>query len=275
MDLVRQIVAIYDNYEFETQVLSASLRGPMHVIDSALAGAHIAQCRSKRWICCSTIPSRIRARNLSEGLQQGFSHRASQLKRLPAYWIIPPLWLSPASRWRRGRSSVPSPSLKRSKGYGVRLFTRREAGGWRDRRCRRRADCVFLRGGGCQLHGSQDAAALESALPSDRMTLVGPVLIKFIRASGEFDRGLRTVERAAAPAGLIAILLPARWHGRRLTCRARRPRHGCVGACGRPQPISSAVRRFSRSRGGGWPWFPPYRVSVGRRPGRSAVFPPR
>ena len=41
MDLIRQIVAIYDNYDFETQVLAASLRGPTHVIESALAGAHI------------------------------------------------------------------------------------------------------------------------------------------------------------------------------------------------------------------------------------------
>lgn len=41
MDLVRQIVAIYDNYDFETQILAASLRGPTHVIESAMAGAHI------------------------------------------------------------------------------------------------------------------------------------------------------------------------------------------------------------------------------------------
>jgi transaldolase len=41
MDLIRQIVAIYDNYDFDTQILSASLRGPTHVIESALAGAHI------------------------------------------------------------------------------------------------------------------------------------------------------------------------------------------------------------------------------------------
>ncbi len=41
MDLIREIVAIYDNYGFPTQVLSASLRGPMHVKESALAGAHI------------------------------------------------------------------------------------------------------------------------------------------------------------------------------------------------------------------------------------------
>ena len=41
MDLVRQIVAIYENYGYPTQVLAASLRGPTHVIESALAGAHI------------------------------------------------------------------------------------------------------------------------------------------------------------------------------------------------------------------------------------------
>jgi transaldolase len=41
MELIRQIVAIYENYSFKTQVLAASLRGPMHVVDSALAGAHI------------------------------------------------------------------------------------------------------------------------------------------------------------------------------------------------------------------------------------------
>jgi len=41
MDLVRQIVAIYENYDYETQVLAASLRGPLHVVEAALAGAHI------------------------------------------------------------------------------------------------------------------------------------------------------------------------------------------------------------------------------------------
>ncbi len=41
MDLVRQIIAIYENYEFKTQILAASLRGPTHVVEAALAGAHI------------------------------------------------------------------------------------------------------------------------------------------------------------------------------------------------------------------------------------------
>jgi transaldolase len=42
MDLVRQIVQIYKNYDYPTQVLAASLRHPMHVVEAALAGAHVA-----------------------------------------------------------------------------------------------------------------------------------------------------------------------------------------------------------------------------------------
>jgi len=42
MDLVRQIVQIYDNYGFGTEVIVASVRNPLHVVDAALAGAHIA-----------------------------------------------------------------------------------------------------------------------------------------------------------------------------------------------------------------------------------------
>ena len=41
MTLIEQIVAIYDNYQFETQVLVASVRSPQQVADAALAGGHI------------------------------------------------------------------------------------------------------------------------------------------------------------------------------------------------------------------------------------------
>lgn len=41
MELVHQIVQIYDNYGFRTQILAASLRTTNHVIEAALAGAHI------------------------------------------------------------------------------------------------------------------------------------------------------------------------------------------------------------------------------------------
>jgi len=42
MDLVRQIMSIYNNYGFGTEVIVASVRNPLHVVDAALAGAHIA-----------------------------------------------------------------------------------------------------------------------------------------------------------------------------------------------------------------------------------------
>jgi transaldolase len=40
--LVQQIVEIYTNYDFETEVIVASVRNPLHVLESALLGAHIA-----------------------------------------------------------------------------------------------------------------------------------------------------------------------------------------------------------------------------------------
>lgn len=42
MELIRQTRVIYDNYGFETQILAASLRHPMHVVEAALAGADVA-----------------------------------------------------------------------------------------------------------------------------------------------------------------------------------------------------------------------------------------
>ena len=48
MDLIHQMRAIYDNYGYETQILAASIRSPMHVVQAALAGAD-----------ASTIPFKI------------------------------------------------------------------------------------------------------------------------------------------------------------------------------------------------------------------------
>lgn len=42
MKIVRDIVEIYDIYNFKTEVIVASIRHPLHVIDSAKAGAHVA-----------------------------------------------------------------------------------------------------------------------------------------------------------------------------------------------------------------------------------------
>ena len=41
MDLISQVVQIYSNYNFETQVLVASVRHPMHVAEAALIGADV------------------------------------------------------------------------------------------------------------------------------------------------------------------------------------------------------------------------------------------
>jgi transaldolase len=46
--LVEQIIAIYQNYGFETEVLAASIRHPVHVLEAALAGAH-----------CATMPLKV------------------------------------------------------------------------------------------------------------------------------------------------------------------------------------------------------------------------
>jgi transaldolase len=42
MDLVRQIKTIYGNYGFRTEIIVASVRNPVHVVEAALAGADIA-----------------------------------------------------------------------------------------------------------------------------------------------------------------------------------------------------------------------------------------
>jgi len=48
IDLITEIRAIYDNYEFDTEILAASIRSARHVTDSALAGAD-----------CATIPPAV------------------------------------------------------------------------------------------------------------------------------------------------------------------------------------------------------------------------
>lgn len=48
MDLIEQIITIYDNYGYETEVIVASIRNPLHVLEAALMGADI-----------STIPYKV------------------------------------------------------------------------------------------------------------------------------------------------------------------------------------------------------------------------
>jgi transaldolase len=42
MDLIEQIVTIYGNYGYESQVIVASIRNPLHVVEAAMMGAHVA-----------------------------------------------------------------------------------------------------------------------------------------------------------------------------------------------------------------------------------------
>lgn len=42
MELVKEIVEVYKNYNFKTEVLAASIRHPLHCVAAAKAGAHIA-----------------------------------------------------------------------------------------------------------------------------------------------------------------------------------------------------------------------------------------
>jgi transaldolase len=48
IELVEQIVTIYRNYDYETEVLAASIRSPMHVVQAALIGSH-----------CATLPMSV------------------------------------------------------------------------------------------------------------------------------------------------------------------------------------------------------------------------
>ena len=57
MELVQQILTIYANYGFSTRIIAASVRHPLHVLDAALAGAHIA-----------TVPFKILTQLLSHPL---------------------------------------------------------------------------------------------------------------------------------------------------------------------------------------------------------------
>jgi transaldolase len=63
MDLVEQVIRVYDNYGFQSHILVSELRNPVHVLDAALMGADVA-----------TIPARV--------LEQLFRHPLTQ-ERVP------------------------------------------------------------------------------------------------------------------------------------------------------------------------------------------------
>ena len=74
MDLIQQIVTIYQNYDFTTQVLTASVRHPVHFVQAALIGAHVA-----------TLPLKVIKQLLKHPLTDlGLAQFLEDAKKIPA-----------------------------------------------------------------------------------------------------------------------------------------------------------------------------------------------
>ncbi len=78
MDLIREIVLIYKNYGFNTQILAASLRNPTHVIEAAKAGAHVGTLPYK------VIDSLFNHPLTDKGLDQFLKDYAKVFQEAPA-----------------------------------------------------------------------------------------------------------------------------------------------------------------------------------------------
>ena len=78
MDLIHDIVHIYENYAFSTQVLAASLRTSTHVIEAAKAGAHIGTLPFK------VIDSLFNHPLTDKGLDQFLKDYAKVFQEVPA-----------------------------------------------------------------------------------------------------------------------------------------------------------------------------------------------
>lgn len=56
MDLIEDIVQIFEVHGIETEIIAASVRGPLHVVEAAKAGAHIATVPYKVLVQCISHP---------------------------------------------------------------------------------------------------------------------------------------------------------------------------------------------------------------------------
>ncbi len=73
MDIVENILTIYDNYDFDTQVIVASIRSPLHVLEAAMMGAHVA-----------TIPYKVLKQLLKHPLTDiGIDRFLEDYKKIP------------------------------------------------------------------------------------------------------------------------------------------------------------------------------------------------
>jgi transaldolase len=74
MELIQQIVTIYRNYDLDTQVLTASVRHPVHFVQAALIGSHVA-----------TLPLRVIKQLLKHPLTDvGLAQFLADAKKIPA-----------------------------------------------------------------------------------------------------------------------------------------------------------------------------------------------
>ncbi len=74
MELVEQLVTIFDNYDLETEVLAASIRHPVHVVQCAMIGAH-----------CATLPHKVIMQLLEHPLTDiGLKKFLADAKKIPA-----------------------------------------------------------------------------------------------------------------------------------------------------------------------------------------------
>jgi transaldolase len=82
MHLVRDIVTMYKNHALSTKVLATSLRSPLHVVEAALAGAHVA-----------TLPPKVLRQMLQHPLtDSGLERFLSDWKKVPSRAGIGARW---------------------------------------------------------------------------------------------------------------------------------------------------------------------------------------
>lgn len=73
MELIGQICTIYDNYDLETEVLTASIRHPQHFLQAALIGSHVA-----------TVPFKVIVQLLKHPLtDKGLAQFLEDAKKIP------------------------------------------------------------------------------------------------------------------------------------------------------------------------------------------------
>ena len=74
MELIQHIVTIYRNYDFDTQVLTASVRHPVHFVQAALIGSHVA-----------TVPLKVIKQLLKHPLTDaGLAQFLADAKKIPS-----------------------------------------------------------------------------------------------------------------------------------------------------------------------------------------------